>query len=100
MWLKLGMPTKHSAIQRGQFESWFHQLLPLRVVRSLWRTCHPNARRGRKLMGEQLVTAQVYHGLRRQGTLSHHVKELFGIDISDSALTQRRARLPWEIFTR
>lgn len=100
MWLKLGMPTKHSTIQRGQFESWFHQLIPCRVLRSLWRACHPTARRGRKLTGEQLATAQVYHGLRRQGTLSHHVKELFGIEISDAALTQRRARLPWEIFTR
>jgi hypothetical protein len=28
------------------------------------------------------------------------VKELFGIEISDAALTQRRARLPWEVFTR
>lgn len=92
------MQSTHRQLQRGHFISWFHQLIPGRAVRALWRTCHPTARRARKLAGEHCATALVYHGLRRQGSLRDHVKELFGIAISDAALTQRRARLPWEIF--
>jgi len=94
------MAIKHRPIHQGQFETWFHQLVSPHRLRTLWRQCHPRARRGRKLTGQQCATAQVYHALRRQGTLSQHVKELFGIEISDAAMTQRRARLPWEIFTR
>jgi hypothetical protein len=100
LWLKLGMQKHLRRLKRGQFTAWFHQLIPGRALRALWRQSHPSARRGRKLSGQQCATALVYHGLRRQGSVSHHVKELFGIDISDSALTQRRARLPWEIFSR
>jgi hypothetical protein len=100
LWLKLGMQSRHRQLQRGHFISWFHQLIPGRAVRALWRNLHPSARRGRKLSGEQCATALVYHGLRRQGSLSDHVQELFGIEISAAALTQRRARLPWEIFSR
>lgn len=96
----MGMHHKHSSIHRGPFETWFHQLVPCSALRALWRTCHPRSRRGRKLSALQCVVALGYHGLRREGTLSQHVKELFDIDISDSALAQRRARLPWEIFTR
>jgi len=100
LWLKLGMHNQHLPIKRGQFESWFHQLISRRTLRALWRKLHPRARRGRKLRSDQCAQALVYHGLRRAGTLSQHVKELFGIDISDSALAQRRARLPWELFAR
>jgi len=94
------MHNKHRQIPKGQFETWFHRLVPCPALRSLLRRYHPRARRGRKITGHECLTAQVYHGLRRQGTLSHHVKELLGITISDAALTQRRARLPWEVFPR
>lgn len=100
MWLKLGMLTKKRPIKKSQFRSWLQQLIPQRTLRALLRQTHPTARHGRKLSGVQCVIAQIYHGLRRQGTFGDHVKELFGIDISNSALTQRRARLPWEVFTR
>lgn len=46
------------------------------------------------------MRALVYHALQPTGTLAAHVNELFDIDISDSALAQRRARLPWEVFER
>lgn len=94
------MHHKHLPIKRGQFECWFHQLISRRALCALWRQAHPRARRGRKLRAEQCAQALVYHGLRREGTLSQHVLELFGVEISDSALAQRRARLPWELFTR
>lgn len=46
------------------------------------------------------VQVLVYHALQPCGTLAAHVKELLGIQISDAALAQRRARLPWEVFAR
>lgn len=58
------------------------------------------ARRGRRLPGRQASVALVHHGLRRQGIFSERLKELSGIEISDSALTRRQTRLPWEVFAR
>ena len=40
----------------------------------------------------------VFHLLQPHGTLRAHVKRLTGIRISDAALAQRRARLPWQIL--
>jgi hypothetical protein len=41
-----------------------------------------------------LITGLVFHFLRREGTLSSHMKEATGQSISDSALAQRRQALP------
>src|ERR1700712_3862201 len=40
----------------------------------------------------------VFHFLRRGGTLSAHMKECTGHQITDSALSQRRQALPWQLF--
>ena len=40
----------------------------------------------------------VFHLLAGAGTLAEHVRDLTGKTISDSALSQRRANLPWIIF--
>jgi hypothetical protein len=45
-----------------------------------------------------LVAALVFHALNTTGTLSQKVLELFGIGISDSALSQRRACAGVEVF--
>ena len=40
----------------------------------------------------------VFHVIAGAGTLSQHVRDLLGIEITDGALSQRRSDLPWIIF--
>jgi hypothetical protein len=46
----------------------------------------------------QLVQALIFHAVAGGGTLAQHMKKLTGQQITDGALSQRRARLPWEVF--
>ena len=46
----------------------------------------------------ELFSGLVYHALQSHGTLATHVRRLTGKAISDSALAQRRATLPWTVF--
>lgn len=58
----------------------------------------PRARTPRKLSTEQLISGLVFHQLQPSGTLAAHCGTLHGIRVSDSALTQRREKLPVELF--
>jgi hypothetical protein len=51
-----------------------------------------------KLTAPQLVSGLVFHQLQEGGTLAEHTAQLHGIRMSDSAHTQRRERLPVEMF--
>ena len=48
----------------------------------------------------QLLMGLVYHFCSGHGYVSEHLRQLFGIDYSDSAASQRRQALPWEVFAR
>jgi hypothetical protein len=73
-------------------------------VRRLSRSCFgaisrwPGGRQARLLDAYDLVMALVFHFLQPHGTFASHVKQLTKIKISDEALAQRRARLPWQLF--
>ena len=82
----------------GQFETQFRSRLSPHRFAAIRRTHGPRLRRAKKLSAYQLGMCLVFHLLQSHGTLHEHVKRLTGIDISDSALSQRRARLPWEIL--
>src|ERR1041384_331898 len=58
-------------------------------------------RRGRKprVPLGQLLPALVFHFMNAAGTLSEHFAQLFNAPLSDSAFSERRSRLPWEVFT-
>lgn len=93
----------HNATDHGvipEFRTLLARRLPARKVAAAFHRLHPTARRGRKLARSNFVHALVFHPLRQLGTLAQHVNELFGQDISESAMAQRRARLPWELFAR
>jgi hypothetical protein len=47
----------------------------------------------------ELLPALTYHMVSGAGTLSEHFFQLFGKPLADSSWADRRARLPWEIFT-
>ena len=48
----------------------------------------------------ELLMGLVYHFLSGRGYLSEHLRQLFGMDYSDSAASERRQALPWEVFAR
>ena len=58
-------------------------------------------RRGRKprVPLAQLFPALVFHFMNGAGTLAEHFTQLCAAPFSDSAFSERRARLPWEVFT-
>jgi len=57
-------------------------------------------RRGRKprVPLNDLLAALTYHVVQGPGTLAEHFTQLFGTSLADSSWSDRRQRLPWEIF--
>jgi hypothetical protein len=57
-------------------------------------------RRGRKARVPltQLLAALTFHVMQDIGTLGEHFAVLFGEGLSDSSCSDRRLRLPWEVF--
>ena len=47
----------------------------------------------------QVLSALTFHVMTGPGTLGEHFAALFDAPLADSSLADRRARLPWEIFT-
>jgi hypothetical protein len=58
------------------------------------------ARRGRKprVPVSQLLPALTFHVMQDAGTLADHLFQLFREPLADSSWSDRRRRLPWEIF--
>ena len=46
----------------------------------------------------ELLAALTYHSLQATGTLSEHFEQLFHAPLADSSWSERRQRLPWEVF--
>ena len=57
-------------------------------------------RRGRKprVPLTQLLPALVFHFMNAAGTLAEHFVQLFDAPFADSSFSERRTRLPWEVF--
>jgi len=57
-------------------------------------------RRGRppRVPLSELLPALTYHVIEGTGTLADHFTQLFGTSLADSSWSDRRQRLPWEIF--
>ena len=60
----------------------------------------PATRRGRKprVPVTQLLPALTWHVMQETGTLAEHLFQLFREPLADSSWSDRRRRLPWEIF--
>lgn len=87
-----------SVINAPFFGDIFTQLLSVSFISRLFKELGPGKRRPYKLSPHQLIMGMVFHVLSGAGTLAQHVNQLSGIDISDSALSQRRGNLDWRIF--
>jgi hypothetical protein len=57
-------------------------------------------RRGRKgrVPLPDVLAALTFHVVQGAGTLSEHFTQLFGTSLADSSWSDRRQRLPWDIF--
>ncbi len=70
-----------------------------RLVGAQWEPVMP-PRRGRKprVPLTELLPALTYHVMQGAGTLAEHSAALFADGLADSSWTDRRTRLPWDIF--
>ena len=95
---RAGGPTrealKRSKVPAGFLDAWN------RLVAN-WEVPTLPVRRGRKprVPVRDLLPALTYHVLGGAGTLSEHFSQLFDAPLADSSWADRRARLPWQIFT-
>lgn len=89
---------KAPALSANLFDELFAQLLSVSFLSRLFRKWGPGKRRAFKLKPRQLLMGMVFHAMSGAGTLAEHVGQLTGITISDSALSQRRTNLCWNIF--
>jgi len=57
-------------------------------------------RRGRapRVPLDQVLLALVFHVMNAAGTLAEHFGQLFAEHMADSSLSERRTRLPWQVF--
>ena len=63
-----------------------------------WQQTRLLLRREPIMAFSQLLWSLVYHVLMPSGSLPTHVEKLTGQEITGSALSQRRQRLPWQLF--
>jgi len=58
-------------------------------------------RRGRRprVPLAKVLPTLVFHFMNPAGTLAEHFAQLFDDSLADSSLSERRTRLPWEVFT-
>jgi hypothetical protein len=83
----------HSQTQHGFLAAW-DRMVGARGVPTIPR------RRGRKprVPVSQLLPALTYHVMQDTGTLAEHLFQLFREPLADSSWSDRRLRLPWDIF--
>lgn len=86
-------PIDHDRSPTGFLGAWAH-VVGARGVPTL------APRRGRKprVPVTQLLPAMTWHVMQDTGTLAEHLFQLFHEPLADSSWSDRRRRLPWEIF--
>jgi hypothetical protein len=86
-------PRAPANAPRGFLDAW------QQLVGAPWVPPLPR-RRGRKprVPLTDLLPALTFHVMNGAGTLAEHFFQLFGTPLADSSWSDRRVRLPWEIF--
>jgi hypothetical protein len=95
--IKLGMRNK-PIVPCSNFRKIFRQAFSSQFIYALLRNCGVRFRRPAQVTADQLMCSLLFHAAAGPGTLAEHVKQLTGKDITDSALSQRRALWPVTIF--
>ena len=76
----------------------FERLLSINALQSILAEHGPLPRGRAQISGAELLLGLVYHVSQPQGTFASHLHALTGRKISDSAASQRRLTMPWEVF--
>jgi hypothetical protein len=87
-----------SNVPAATFRALFRELFSPQSVYASLRACGVRRRRPPALSAFELIGSLVFHGVAGPGKLSQHVKQFCDQDITDGALSQRRALLPVRIF--
>lgn len=95
--LTLGMRNKR-VVSAATFKALFKELISCAFIIALLARCGVRRRRPPKITAIELIQSLVFHVVAEAGTLAHHVKQITGKEITDGALSQRRAHLPQEVF--
>ena len=76
----------------------FERVLPAATLEAILAQHGPAKRYPPRLSGTQLLAGLVYHVSQPSGSLGAHLGELTGQSISDSAASERRLAMPWQVF--
>ena len=76
----------------------FERVLPAATLEAILAQHGPAKRCPPRLSGTQLLAGLVYHVSQPSGSLGAHLGELTGQSISDSAASERRLAMPWQVF--
>ena len=76
----------------------FERLLSVHTLQAILVEHGPLRRGLAQISGPELLMGLVYHVSQPRGTLATHLHALTGKKISDSAASQRRLTMPWEVF--
>ena len=82
---------------RGHFVDAFSGLFPPDLCQELLDAHGPRKGGSPKLSPWQWLMGKVFHVMAGTGSFSNHVKQVTGISISDSALSQRGNSLGWQL---
>jgi len=88
----------YAVVAPATFSSLFEKLLPAPILASLLERCGVRRRSRPWITAVELIQGLVFHVVNKAGTLAQHMKQLTNKDITDGALSQRRAVLPSEVF--
>jgi hypothetical protein len=100
---KQGPSSPPSSSLRADVHGFFAALFDLIATeRFTLLAQHKNSKRGRppELPLTDLLAALLFHFLCGAGTAAEHLCQLLGRSLSDSAIAERRAVLPWSLWER
>jgi hypothetical protein len=87
-----------TVLPAATFKTLFREVIPGSFLAAVFRRCGLRRRRPPRITVAELIWGLVFHVVAGNGTLARHMKQLTGKRITDGALAQRRALLPWEVF--
>lgn len=87
-----------TVVPAATFKTLFAECIPYSFIYAVLRRCGVRRRRPPVITAVELIQSLVFHVVAEAGTLAQHVRELTGKNLTDSALSQRRALLPVTVF--
>ena len=90
------LPASHSS---DSFKKDFSSLISNARLAAILRPFARSRGRRPEVSTADLIRALVFHFLEGAGSLSHHLHLLLGKKLSASSISERRAGIPWHVFS-